>query len=133
MSPASFASASYKKWITANPLEHIRPPKVKLSAPEIFRVDEADKLLKASAAHPELELLPFLSLALFSGIRVEELHRVDWSMINLSDSDICLSGERTKTYAPRNITMSKQLKAWLQTVKKTASVRATHLVDGACF
>jgi len=62
--------------------------------------------------------LPFLSIAFFSGIRVEELGRVDWAMINWSDNEISLSGERTKTYVPRNISMSKQLKAWLHPINK---------------
>jgi hypothetical protein len=39
-------------------------------------------------------------------------------MINWSDNEISLSGERTKTYVPRNINMSKQLKAWLHPIKK---------------
>jgi integrase len=108
-----------KRWCTDNPVRgKIKRSKVRLGMPGIYRSEAALKILKASLAHPELETLPVFSLGFFSGIRQEELGRVDWSMVDWVHNVIQLTGEKTKTYTPRPVRITTTLRHWLSMQSK---------------
>lgn len=105
-----FGWAVKKDFIGANPMDRIPRPKVTLKSPEIFSVDEARKVLEAALLHPELGLLAMYSIGLFAGVRIEELQRMNWKMIDDDEGEIRLPGEVTKTKQPRNIPIDPALK-----------------------
>jgi integrase len=108
-----FRWAEVKDYAAGNPFDKITRPKVPRKTPEIFTVEEAEKLLGAAFAYPDLGLLPMYALGFFAGIRIEELIRMKWEMIDWDEREIRLPGEITKTGEPRNPDISPTLKAAL--------------------
>lgn len=96
----------------ANPIDKIDRPKVPRKDPEIYTVDETAMLL-ATARDVFEPVLPFIFLGLFAGVRVEELRRMKWEMID--DEFVGLPSKVTKKGAePRNIPIGPNLLAWLK-------------------
>jgi integrase len=59
-------------------------------------------------------LLGFIGFAFFTGIRVEELEKMDWSMVVWDQGEICLPESVTKTKRPRIIPMNDAFRAWIE-------------------
>jgi len=76
---------------------------------DVFTVEEAHSLLQG--AHDWL--LPTLAIKLFSGMRSEEVHRMDWSAVKFDQNAIVLSKEITKTKQRRMVPLLPNLKLWL--------------------
>jgi integrase len=99
-----------KGWCASNPFSRIKKDPVKRrDAPEIYSPEEAKKLIDIAIANPKLELLAYYTLGLFAGVRVAELGRVTWDMIDLSAKEITLRGKITKTYHPRTIALTDKV------------------------
>ena len=77
---------------------------------EIFTVEEMVKLLEQAPAH----LIPALAIKAFSGVRTEEMVRMDWQTVNFETKHITLSADVTKTKQRRLIPMAENLFAWLE-------------------
>jgi integrase len=78
--------------------------------PSHYHLKEVRVLLKAAPR----KLLPFLALALFSGMRTEEIARLQqdgaWEKINLRTLRIQVRGKR----GPRDVLIKQPLAAWLR-------------------
>lgn len=79
------------------------------SAVRIFSVEEMTMLL--SAAKPEI-LVP-LAITAFSGVRAEELKRLDWCDIKLERGFIEIKESVSKTKVRRLVAIPENLRAWL--------------------
>ena len=99
--------------ISENPFDKIPRPKVPRVTPAIFTVEEARLILEAAALHTEFGLLPMMAICLFSGVRIAEVQRMNWEMIDWSEGEIRLPGSITKTRSPRNIEILDGLRAWI--------------------
>ena len=75
----------------------------------IFTVEAMTKLL---AGVPEW-LVPSLAIKAFSGVRTEELLRMEWGAFNFETKHITLNADVTKTRQRRLIPISDNLVAWL--------------------
>lgn len=116
-----FEYAVAKELCPSNPLAKIQRPTVRQETPEIFSVEQAEKLLKTADAHPELGMLPTVALGLFAGLRICELKRLDWSAVKMDDEHIVLGPEVVKRITmPRNVDILPNLAAWLRTYVKTS-------------
>lgn len=100
-------------YIDANPFDRIKRPKVPQKTPEIYTVAETKSLLDAALAHPDLDMLPMLAFCFFSGVRIAEVQRMTWGMVDWPEAEIRLPGEITKTRQPRNIEVIESLRAWI--------------------
>ncbi len=109
-----FRWAVVRDYVSGNPFDKVKRPKMQRRAPEIYSIDEARQILETAALRPELDLLPMYSVALFSGVRVEELGRMRWEMIDWEEGEIRLPAEITKTGSPRNIEICDALRWWLE-------------------
>lgn len=103
--------------------------KVKAQRIDLLSVDEAKSLLaacKGSIPAPKgrgsgkkplqlTDALPAVAVALFAGLRPEELRRVSWNQIDLKERVIRLDGDDTKTRRRRHVDISENLAAWLKT------------------
>ena len=103
-----------------NPMDKVERPRVSVKTPSIYSVEEAHALLKTAKARPELGLLDFVGFAFFTGIRVEELEKMDWGMVVWNQAEICLPESVTKTKRPRIIPMSDAFRAWIEPTAQTA-------------
>jgi integrase len=106
-------------YCTVSPMEKVSRPKAHIATPPIYTVDETFKLLSAAREEKELAMLEFVAFAFFTGIRVEELERMDWQMVVWSQNEICLPESITKTHRPRNVPINDALKAWVQAAART--------------
>src|SRR4029077_18381714 len=99
--------------VTDNPCDKVRRPKVTRSVPAIYTVDEVNRLLNAAQAHPELGLTKMYAVGFFAGIRIREMVRMTWGMIDWEEGEIRLPPHVTKTGSPRNIDIFDPLRAWI--------------------
>lgn len=81
---------------------------------EIFSPEEMARLL---AVAPR-ELVPYVALAGFAGLRQSELRRLDWSRVK--DDHVEVTAQDSKTRSRRLVPMSDNLRAWLAPYRKTS-------------
>jgi integrase len=76
---------------------------------EIFTPAELRKIL--DAAKPQM--LPYVALGAFAGLRTAEIQRLDWSDLKLDRGFIEVGRDKAKTRSRRLIPVLPPLKAWL--------------------
>jgi len=103
------------KWVDSNIAALIERASADDTKAEIFTVAEAEKLLTHAN---QFNLLPYIALGLFAGIRSAELHRLNGRALNFASKNICISGDVAKKRGQRNIPMCDALIAWLEPVKE---------------
>ena len=79
---------------------------------EIWTPGETDAILKVALQECS-ELLPFLVLALFSGIRTCELYSLHSNHVRLDQGIVSVPAAISKTRRPRNVPIAANLSAWL--------------------
>jgi len=107
-----FRFAVKHEMLSRNPIDPIERPVVHHETPEIFTVAEARQLLETAESN-KLKTLPFFAVGLFAGVRVEEMKRMTWDMVDLEERVIKLPGTITKTHQPRNVDIAPNLVEWL--------------------
>jgi integrase len=80
----------------------------------IFTPAEMRRLLNTSRR----DVLPYLALGAFAGVRTAEISRLDWSEINFDSGYIEIKKSKAKTKGRRLIKMQPNLVAWLLAVRK---------------
>jgi integrase len=83
--------------------------KVKGQAVEIFTAEEMTLLLALAPAN----LVPFLAIGGFAGLRTAEIERLDWSKVDLEGGYITVDASIAKTNSRRLVPIAPNLKAWL--------------------
>ena len=77
----------------------------------ILQVDEIAALLTAA----DTELIPFIALQAFGGLRRAEAERIQWVAVDFDNSLILVSSKIAKNGTARHVEISETLKAWLMT------------------
>ena len=75
----------------------------------IFTPAEMAKLL----THADENLIPFLAIGAFAGLRHAELKRLDWSEVDLVGGHIEVKAEKAKTASRRLVPIPDNLRRWL--------------------
>jgi integrase len=89
-----------------------REPK---SKPGILTVEQAAALLENASP----EIVPYIAIALFGGLRRAEIERLDWSEIDFDGGHIEVTAEKSKSkIANRFITIQPNLNEWLLPFRK---------------
>lgn len=85
--------------------------------PHILTVADAERLLNAADGRRDLKLFPFVVLALFCGLRTEEIKRLNWADINLESEEpsVVISSEIAKKRRIRHVQIPSNAVAWLET------------------
>ena len=92
---------------TAAKAAEAKEPKTK---PGILTVEQATALLVNASP----EILPYIAIGLFAGLRRAEIERLDWSEIDFDSGHIEVTAEKWKSkLANRFITLQPNLRAWL--------------------
>ena len=76
---------------------------------EIFTPEEMSRLLAAARG----ELVPFLAIGAFAGLRHAEIRRLDWREVRLEEGFIEVKAQKAKTASRRLVPMAENLKGWL--------------------
>jgi len=85
---------------------------------EIFTPEQLRTILHAAPPR----LVPLLAIGAFSGIRMAELARLDWTAVNLERGHIEVRAGQAKTASRRLIPITDNLRAWLTPLKRTGRV-----------
>ena len=64
------------------------------------------------------EVLPYIAIGLFAGLRRAEIERLDWSEIDFESGLIEVKAEKSKTARRRFVTLQPNLREWLLPVRK---------------
>jgi integrase len=75
----------------------------------ILAVTEAARLLESATP----EVLPYIAIGLFAGLRRSEIERLDWSEIDFDSGLIQVTARNSKTAQRRFVTMQPNLREWL--------------------
>jgi integrase len=85
--------------------------------PGIFTPEQAAALLAESK---DDGLLAFHAIGLFAGLRVSEIHGLDWRDVDLGGGYIHVGAKISKTRSRRLVPILENLRAWLQPIAKLA-------------
>ncbi len=108
-----FFSYAFKRgYCTVNPVERVERVKEPAKDIEILTPEQAETLLKAAAP----EVVPFIAVSLFAGLRREEVRRLDWASVHLNRSTpvIEVKASNAKTKSRRVVPIQPNLAAWLK-------------------
>lgn len=97
-------------------IEAIQPPKPELKEIGIFTQDEMREMLSVSRP----EMVPWLAIAGFAGLRSAEITRLDWSEVNLVERYIEIKASKSKTAARRLVPITDNLAQWLAPYAKAS-------------
>lgn len=118
-----FAYAVPRGYCEKNIFTTIDKPKVKAKETVgIFTPDELQAIL--SEAHPDL--VPWLAIGAFAGLRAAELDRLHWEDINFERGHVEVKSSKSKTAKRRLVPITDALAAWLEPYRnkgRTGSIR----------
>lgn len=117
---ALFNFAKERKFVRENPAAILLTPNIpkrEKRKPYVMAVEDVEKAMRYVAkVFPEM--VPYMALCMFAGIRPTECTRLDWKQINFDRKEIEIVGEVSKTGDERFVEMSDNLIAWLMEHRK---------------
>jgi len=110
-----FNFAIGRGYASSNPAEKTAKAREPKSKPGILTVQQASALLENAAP----DILPYIAIGLFAGLRRAEIERLDWSEIDFESGQIEVTAEKSKSkIANRFITIQPNLREWLLPFRK---------------
>src|SRR5947208_2779320 len=106
----AFNFARGRGYSAGNPAKKSARAKVIESAIAILTVEETARLLESAAP----ELVPYIAIGAFAGLRRAELERLDWREIDLHASLIEVTAKKAKSARRRFVRIQPNLAKWLQ-------------------
>ena len=118
--------ALQKRYMIYNPLDALTDTERKelcgsenTKEPSILTPAEAEKLITTAAeTNDELGLLGAVTLALFCGIRTEEVKQLQWEAVKAEEGFVTIGSDIAKKRRIRNVTLSENAKQWLKLAAK---------------
>jgi integrase len=107
-----FSFCLKRGWVIASSCAGIERASVDHKTPGILTVDQCKRLIQATRKI-EPGMLPYVSLALFAGIRPAEILRLSWSKIDAKEGTVRIDGDVAKTRQRRVVHLAKNARAWL--------------------
>ena len=104
-----FSYAVKRGYCTDNPMTHVANAKVIDKPVEVLTPEQTENLLRNASE----ELLPWIAIGAFAGLRAAELSRLDWKEIHLERNFIEVSAAKSKTASRRLVTILPNLHSWL--------------------
>ena len=106
----AFNFARERGYSAGNPAEKSARAKVIESAIGILTVEETARLLESAAP----ELVPYIAIGAFAGLRRAELERLDWREIDLQAGLIEVTAKNAKSARRRFVRVQLNLAKWLE-------------------
>lgn len=110
-----FADATDQGYCAENPIKKTAVAK-ETDKPVGVLTPQQTRALLDNASH---ELIPFIAIGAFAGLRVAEIGRLDWKEIHLDRNFIEVTAAKSKTAKRRLVTILPILREWLIPHKKT--------------
>jgi len=107
-----FEWAKKRGMVVENPFEKVEAPRVRERTVSVFTPLEMEKLLH-SALKTDKELIPFLVLAGFCGLRSGEVNSLLWEDYSKEDQTLVVKGDGTGGVRTRHLKLSAQALSWL--------------------
>ena len=104
-----------KDWATENTIAKIERQFVEPTKPGILTIEETRALLNAA----DESMVPYYAIALFGGVRDNEIQRLDWRAVNFLTNYITIEVGASKTRNERKVPITPNMKAWLLPVAKS--------------
>jgi integrase len=108
-----FAFAKRRGYIRDNPCDSVERVTVEAKPPAILTIRQVMKSL-VWAKRNAPRFLPYLVLALFAGIRPEEIDRLTWKSVNLKRGLVTIEAEGSKIRRRRIVHLEPCAVAWLE-------------------
>lgn len=89
---------------------------------EVFTPEE----LRTYFRHARDEMIPFLAISAFAGLRNAEVCRLDWKDVRLDDGFIEVKAAKSKTASRRLVPVTDNLRDWLGPVRKESGLICSH-------
>jgi integrase len=125
----SFFNYAIKKgYCVSNPVDSLDPVEVRRKEVEIIEPDAVRRMLEHALAE-DLQLVPFLAIGFFTGIRPEELTELNWSDIALASKEITIPSAVSKTGTRRFPALSDNAIAWLQAYANAGGKMEGKIID----
>jgi integrase len=106
----AFNFAKERGYCIGNPAEKTARAKVIESAIGILTVEQTARLLENAA----VELVPYVAIGAFAGLRRAELERLDWKEVDLQSGLIEVTASKAKSARRRFVKIQPNLAKWLQ-------------------
>jgi integrase len=97
-----------------NPCARITPPKLDESVPVILSVAQAESLLR-ECRKTSPNLIPWLTLGMFCGVRPEEIEKLKWADMDMKHKRITVDAAASKVRRRRTVPLDATALAWLKT------------------
>jgi integrase len=111
----AFNFAVQRGYATGNPAEKTAKAREPKTKPGILTVERATALL----CNSQPEILPYIAIGLFAGLRCAEIERLDWSEIDFDGGQIEVTAEKSKSkIANRFVPIQPNLRKWLYPLRK---------------
>ena len=81
---------------------------------EILTVEQASALLNAC----DPNVLPYVAISLFAGLRASEVQKLDWSEVDFESGLIRVPAAKSKTAQRRQVPIAENLAAWIRPLAK---------------
>jgi integrase len=105
----AFNFAIRSGYAVENPVLGSAKAKVIGKPPGILTVEQATRLLEAATP----DVLPYIAIGLFAGLRRAEIERLDWSEIDFESGLIQVTAAKSKTAQRRFVKLQPNLREWL--------------------
>jgi integrase len=106
----AFNFAKGRGYCVGNPAEQTAKAKEIESAVGILTVEQTARLLESAPA----ELVPYIAIGAFAGLRRAELERLDWKEVDLQSNLIEVAAAKAKSARRRFVKIQPNLGKWLQ-------------------
>jgi integrase len=110
----AFNFAVKRGYSTDNPAKNTDKAKGRKSDIGILTVTQAARLLESATP----DVLPYIAIGLFAGLRSAEIERLDWNKIDFDSGLIEVTAQNSKTAQRRLVTMQPNLRKWLLPLRK---------------
>jgi integrase len=110
----AFNYAVKRGYSADNPAKKTDKAKERGSDIGILSLTQTTRLLENTTP----EVLPYIAIGLFAGLRRAEIERLDWSEIDFESGLIEVKAEKSKTAQRRFVAMQPNLREWLLPVRK---------------
>jgi integrase len=110
----AFNFATQRGYATDNPAEKTAKAKERGGDIGILTVTQAARLLESATP----EVLPYIAIGLFAGLRRAEIERLDWSEIDFESGLVEVTADKAKAARRRLVTMQPNLREWLLPLRK---------------
>ncbi len=110
---AFFKFCKENGWVTRDHEGVSGIPKFKERASELIEIYSPKELAEILAVARK-DMIPFLTIGAFAGLRTAEIERLDWNEVHVKDRFIEIKAAKAKTASRRLVPISENLAAWLK-------------------